>query len=143
MPKRNELNAGMEIDSNETFGELLFLRMKSEKTEVDEDTGERRATHRRYVVQSRKQLAEEIITVPIDTPLRELVAGDTVEIVNPTTNLYAFGNGNFANSYIQVFAEDILKVTDPTKVGSTTTNQKNEAVEVSNGTNNSKAGSHK
>ncbi|EME8272249.1 hypothetical protein KRC45_002595 [Enterococcus faecium] len=39
MPKKNELNAGMEIDSQETFGELLFLRMKSAKTEIDEDTG--------------------------------------------------------------------------------------------------------
>ncbi|PEH49621.1 DUF961 family protein [Enterococcus faecium] len=126
MPKRNELNAGMEIDSNETFGELLFLRMKTEKSEVDEDTGERKSTHRRYVVQSRKQLAEEIITIPIETPLRELVAGDKVEIVNPTTNLYAFGNGNFANSYIQVFAEDIKKVSEPVKAPSDPKNQKSE-----------------
>ncbi|EOD6241873.1 DUF961 family protein [Enterococcus hirae] len=116
MPKRNELNAGMEIDSKETFGELLFLRMKSEKTEVDEDTGERKVTHRRYVVQSRKQLSEEIITIPVETPLRELVAGDNVEIINPSTTLYGFGNGIFSNSYIQVFAEDIRKISEPSSV---------------------------
>lgn len=116
MPKRNELNAGMKIDSKETFGELLFLRMKSDKTEVDEDTGERKATHRRYVVQSRKQLSEEIITIPVETPLRELVAGDKVEIINPSTTLYGFGNGTFSNSYIQVFAEDIRKISEPAGV---------------------------
>ncbi|HAQ6571991.1 DUF961 family protein [Enterococcus lactis] len=126
MPKKNELNAGMEIDSQETFGELLFLRMKSAKTEIDEDTGQRQEVARRYVVQSSKQLAEEIITVPIETPLREFVAGDKVEIVNPTTNLYAFGNGNYTNSYIQVFAEDIRKVSEPasTKVQNDPKNQK-------------------
>lgn len=137
MPKRNELNAGMEIDSEETFGDLLFLRMKSDKSEVDEDTGERRSTFRRYVVQSRKQLGEEIITVPIDTPLRELVAGDKVKLVNPTTNLFGFGNGNFSNSYIQVFAEDIVKVNDLTN------SQKNEAVKANSGTGNSKNESQK
>lgn len=126
MPKKNELNAGMEIDSQETFGELLFLRMKSAKTEIDEDTGQRQEVARRYVVQSSKQLAEEIITVPIETPLREFVAGDKVEIVNPTTNLYAFGNGNYTNIYIQVFAEDIRKVSEPasTKVQNDPKNQK-------------------
>ncbi|EMF0083151.1 YdcP family protein [Enterococcus hirae] len=126
MPKKNELNAGMEIDSQETFGELLFLRMKSAKTEIDEDTGQRQEVARRYVVQSSKQLAEEIITVPIETPLREFVAGDKVEIVNPTTNLYAFGNGNYTNSYIQVFAEDIRKVSEPAsaKVQNDQKNQK-------------------
>lgn len=126
MPKKNELNAGMEIDSQETFGELLFLRMKSAKTEIDEDTGQRQEVARRYVVQSSKQLAEEIITVPIEMPLREFVAGDKVEIVNPTTNLYAFGNGNYTNSYIQVFAEDIRKVSEPAsaKVQNDPKNQK-------------------
>lgn len=126
MPKKNELNAGMEIDSQETFGELLFLRMKSVKTEIDEDTGQRQEVARRYVVQSSKQLAEEIITVPIETPLREFVAGDKVEIVNPTTNLYAFGNGNYTNSYIQVFAKDIRKVSEPAsaKVQNDPKNQK-------------------
>lgn len=112
MAKKNELNVGMEIDSKETFGELLFLRMKSAKTEVDDDTGQRVEVARRYVVQSSKQLSEEIITISTEVPLRELVAGDKVEIINPTTNLYAFGNGNFANSYIQVFAEDIRKVSE-------------------------------
>ncbi|MFB8450021.1 DUF961 family protein [Enterococcus thailandicus] len=112
MAKKNELNAGMEIDSKETFGELLFLRMKSPKTEIDNDTGQRVDVARRYVVQSSKQLSEEIITISNEIPLRKLVAGDKVEIVNPTTNLYAFGNGNFANSYIQVFAEDIRKVSE-------------------------------
>ncbi|MGG5370943.1 DUF961 family protein [Enterococcus sp. AZ196] len=110
MVKKNELNAGMEIDSKETFGELLFLRMKSPKTVVNEDTGMRDNVANRYVVQSSKQLAEEIITIPIETPVRELVAGDKVEIVSPTTNLYSFGNGNFTNNYIQVFAEDIRKI---------------------------------
>lgn len=90
--------------------------MKSDKTEVDEDTGERKATHRRYVVQSRKQLSEEIITIPVETPLRELVAGDKVEIINPSTTLYGFGNGTFSNSYIQVFAEDIRKISEPAGV---------------------------
>ncbi|EOD7438588.1 hypothetical protein ACJQ40_003132, partial [Enterococcus faecium] len=66
MSKKNELNAGMEIDSKETFGELLFLRMKSPKTGVDPDTGERIDIAYRYVVQSSKQLAEEIITIPVE-----------------------------------------------------------------------------
>lgn len=113
MVKKNELNAGMEIDSKETFGELLFLRMKSPKTVVNEDTGMREDVATRYVVQSSKQLAEEIITIPIETPVRELVSGDKVDIVSPTTNLYSFGNGNFTNNYIQVFAEDIRKIETP------------------------------
>lgn len=50
MPKKNELNAGMEIDSQETFGELLFLRMKSAKTEIDEDTGQRQEVARRWIL---------------------------------------------------------------------------------------------
>ena len=122
MAKRNELNAGMEIDADETFGDMTFLRMKSPKTEIDEDTGERIPVALRYVVIARKQLSEEIITVPVETPLRELVAGDKVKLVNPTTNLLGFGNGNFASSYIQVFAEDIKKLNEPTTESVGTTN---------------------
>ncbi|MFR3685927.1 MAG: DUF961 family protein [Enterococcus sp.] len=123
MAKKNELNAGMEIDSKETFGDLLFLRMKSPKMAVNEDTGLREDVANRYVVQSSKQLAEEIITISIETPIRELVAGDKVEILSPTTNLYSFGNGNFTNNYIQVFAEDIRKIE----------NVKKNAVKISEG----------
>lgn len=115
MAKKNELNAGIEIDSKETFGELLFLRMKSPKTEVNEDTGQREDSARRYVVQSNKQFSEEIITIGIDTPLREFITGDKVEIIEPTTTLYGFGTGNFTNSYIQVFAKDIRKIETSTK----------------------------
>ena len=126
MAKKNELNVGMEIDSKETFGELIFLRMKSPKTIENEDTGMREDVANRYVVQSSKQLAEEIITIPIDTPVRELFAGDKVEIVSPTTNLYSFGNGNFTNSYIQVFAEDIRKI-DPSRKNNTKVTEEKES----------------
>lgn len=126
MSKKNELNEGMEIDAKETFGELLFLRMKSPKTGVDPDTGERIDVAYRYVVQSSKQLAEEIITIPVEYGLKEFDYGDKVEIVKPTTNLYGFGNGSFASPYIQVFAEDIRKISEPagTKVQNEPKNQK-------------------
>ncbi|EOD7438392.1 DUF961 family protein [Enterococcus faecium] len=127
MPKKNELNGGMEIDSKETFGELIFLRMKSAKAEDDVDTGEKNVNAYRYVVQSSKQLSEEIITVPAENGFREFHYGDKVELINPTANLLGFGgNGNFASSYIQVFAEDIRKASEPAsvKVQSDPKNQK-------------------
>ncbi|MHC5250675.1 DUF961 family protein [Enterococcus sp. LJL90] len=117
MAKINELNAGLELEIVDSFGELTFLRMKNPNRVQDEETGEWTDTDYRYVVQSSKQLSEETITIPVSIPLVELDFGDKVELKAPHIELFAFRNGRYTNNYIKITAEGIKKVTDVKATG--------------------------
>lgn len=112
MAKINELNAGLELEVAASFGDLTFLRMKTPRREQDEETGEYRVTDYRYVVQSSKQLSEEIITIPESVPLVELEFGDKVELKDPRIELFAFTSGRYTNNYIKITADGIKKVAE-------------------------------
>lgn len=109
MPKINELNAGLELELEDTFGTLTFLRMKTPARIQDEETDQWVDTDYRYVVQSSKQLSEEIISIPASVPVKPFEFGDLVELIHPKIELFAFNQGQNrrTRNRIKITADDI------------------------------------
>lgn len=116
MAKINELNEGLELELKDTFGDLTFLRMKTPTRVQDEETEQWVDTDYRYVVQSSKQLSEEIISIPASEPLKEFEFGDKVELKNPKIELFAFNQGQNrrTRNRIKITAEGIEKANKKT-----------------------------
>lgn len=98
MAKINELNKGISLNIEETFGELKFLRMKEDKKR-ENDEGELISTQVRYVVQSKRQVSEEIVSIDISADRKEFEFGDQVKLINPRIEYYSFRQGNRTNNY--------------------------------------------
>ncbi|MGM0162848.1 DUF961 family protein [Enterococcus sp. DIV1059_2] len=109
MAKINELNQGICLNIDETFGELQFLRMKEDKKRENDD-GELISTQVRYVVQSRRQLSEEIVSIDVSYERIEFEFGDRVKLINPRIEYYSFRQGNRTNNYLKIIADGIEKV---------------------------------
>lgn len=109
MAKINELNKGISLNIEETFGELKFLRMKEDKKR-ENDEGELISTQVRYVVQSKRQVSEEIVSIDISADRKEFEFGDQVKLINPRIEYYSFRQGNRTNNYLKVVADGIEKV---------------------------------
>lgn len=109
MAKINELNKGINLNIEETFGELKFLRMKEDKKR-ENDEGELISTQVRYVVQSKRQVSEEIVSIDISADRKEFEFGDQVKLINPRIEYYSFRQGNRTNNYLKVVADGIEKV---------------------------------
>lgn len=109
MAKINELNKGISLSIEETFGELKFLRMKEDKKR-ENDEGELISTQVRYVVQSKRQVSEEIVSIDVSTDRKEFEFGDQVKLINPRIEYYSFRQGNRTNNYLKVVADGIEKV---------------------------------
>lgn len=109
MAKINELNKGISLNIEETFGELKFLRMKEDKKR-ENDEGELISTQVRYVVQSKRQVSEEIVSIDVSADRKEFEFGDQVKLINPRIEYYSFRQGNRTNNYLKVVADGIEKV---------------------------------
>lgn len=109
MAKINELNKGISLNIEETFGELKFLRMKEDKKR-ENDEGELISTQVRYVVQSKRQVSEEIVSIDVSADRKEFKFGDQVKLINPRIEYYSFRQGNRTNNYLKVVADGIEKV---------------------------------
>ncbi|WP_159160504.1 DUF961 family protein [Enterococcus casseliflavus] len=109
MAKINELNKGISLNIEETFGELKFLRMKEDKKR-ENDEGELISTQVRYVVQSKRQVSEEIVSIDVSADRKEFEFGDHVKLINPRIEYYSFRQGNRTNNYLKVVADGIEKV---------------------------------
>ncbi len=109
MAKINELNKGINLNIEETFGELKFLRMKEDKKR-ENDEGELISTQVRYVVQSKRQVSEEIVSIDVSADRKEFEFGDQVKLINPRIEYYSFRQGNRTNNYLKVVADGIDKV---------------------------------
>lgn len=109
MAKINELNKGISLNIEETFGELKFLRMKEDKKRENDD-GELISTQVRYVVQSKRQVSEEIVSIDVSADRKEFEFGDQVKLINPRIEYYSFRQGNRTNNYLKVVADGIEKV---------------------------------
>ncbi|EGP5427812.1 DUF961 domain-containing protein [Enterococcus faecium] len=108
MAKMNELNKGIALDIEQSFGNLKFLRMKEDKRKEDEE-GELVSTQSRYVVQSEQQLSEEVISIDISVEKKIFHFGDLVQLVNPRIEYYSFGQGRRTDNYFKIVADDIVK----------------------------------
>ena len=108
MAKINELNKGISLNIEETFGELKFLRMKEDKKR--KRRGELISTQVRYVVQSKRQVSEEIVSIDVSADRKEFEFGDQVKLINPRIEYYSFRQGNRTNNYLKVVADGIEKV---------------------------------
>ncbi|OQO71645.1 hypothetical protein BH747_02105 [Enterococcus villorum] len=109
MAKMNELNQGIALDIEKSFGRLKFLRMKEDKRKEDEE-GELVSTQSRYVVQSERQLSEEVISIDISVEKKAFHFGDTVQLINPRIEYYSFRQGRRTDNYLKIVADDIVKV---------------------------------
>lgn len=109
MAKINELNKGISLNIEETFGELKFLRMKEDKKR-ENDEGELISTQVRYVVQSKRQVSEEIVSIDVSADRKEFEFGDQVKLINPRIEYYSFRQGNRTNNYLKVVADGIEKI---------------------------------
>ncbi|HHJ5064775.1 TPA: DUF961 family protein [Enterococcus hirae] len=114
MAKMNELNQGIALDVEKSFGSLKFLRMKEDKRKEDEE-GELVSTQSRYVVQSERQLSEEVISIDISVEKKMFHFGDIVQLVNPRIEYYSFRQGRRTDNYLKIVADDIVKM-NPSKV---------------------------
>jgi hypothetical protein len=109
MAKINELNKGINLNIEETFGELKFLRMKEDKKRENDD-GELISTQVRYVVQSKRQVSEEIVSIDVSADRKDFEFGNQVKLINPRIEYYSFRQGNRTNNYLKVVADGIEKV---------------------------------
>ncbi|WP_368024444.1 DUF961 family protein [Enterococcus sp. C57] len=114
MAKMNELNQEIALDVEKSFGSLKFLRMKEDKRKEDEE-GELVSTQSRYVVQSERQLSEEVISIDISVEKKMFHFGDIVQLVNPRIEYYSFRQGRRTDNYLKIVADDIVKM-NPSKV---------------------------
>ena len=112
---------GIDVDVNQTFGELQFLQSKGQNIGTDENgelTGE--IKDRRYEVFSTAQRQAYIVVLPADIPEKDFAFRQKVKLVNPVFTNYAIPNNNFLPRVgIRITADDLIedkgidKVTKP------------------------------
>lgn len=112
---------GIDVDVNQTFGELQFLQSKGQNIGTDENgelTGE--IKDRRYEVFSTAQRQAYTVVLPADIPEKDFAFRQKVKLVNPVFTNYAIPNNNFLPRVgIRITANDLIedkgidKVTKP------------------------------
>ena len=106
-----KLEAGLDIDYPNTFGELRFWGLRRERQVYDEEnnqTGE--VARRTYNLVSTAQQDMITVIIPGTVPVRDFPQDTPVELVNPEINSGANKNFRGAEAFWWITAEDIVAV---------------------------------
>ena len=106
-----KLEAGLEIDYPNTFGELRFWGLRRERQVYDDEnnqTGE--IARRTYNLVSTAQQDMITVILPGDVPVRDFPQDTVVELVNPEINSGASKNFRGADVFWWITADDIAAV---------------------------------
>ena len=106
-----KLEAGIEIDYPNTFGELRFWGLRRERQVFDDEnnqTGE--IARRTYNLVSSAQQDLITVIIPGHIPVRVFPQDTVVELVNPEINSGANRNFRGADAFWWITAEDIVAV---------------------------------